>query len=107
MICKECGEHSEFNGVISTMMACYNPIDTDGKFHDHNRNASSNMWKCKNGHEFRTRHINYCWCGWNQKEPDKHYKEYETAWSDKPLGVKFSKDVFVSDGWLEKMQNLK
>lgn len=41
--------------------------DEIGRYHEHNSNVTFIHYRCSNGHSFKNKQINRCWCGWNWK----------------------------------------
>lgn len=74
MICPICKEENLIStielGLAHTTYAGFPAFyDELGRYHHHDDNSKIRNCKCSNGHEFRYRTQNECWCGWiGQKE---------------------------------------
>ena len=71
MICPECqkeGKKSKVyhQGYSATSMGYTPYYDENGKYHNHDPNATEAGYKCSNGHLWSEKIKKKCWCGWEQ-----------------------------------------
>ena len=64
--CGASGKDIKFLGLSTTIVASQNWEDENHNKHEHDNNCIDAHYECINGHKFKIKPINSCWCGWRQ-----------------------------------------
>lgn len=69
MKCAECEKSGlesrvQDHGGFRTLLGHTPFYDESGAWHSHDPNSFDGFFTCSNGHQWRTKIYNTCWCGW-------------------------------------------
>lgn len=84
IICRKCRDRGlrsfvhERAGGTRTLLACFPYYDEKGREHIHDHNRITSKYECSNGHRFKIKSYEECWCGW------KSGKDEFFQFEDKP-----------------------
>jgi hypothetical protein len=76
MICEECKEQGLKSNVypnaysVRTAMCANNYYDSEGKYHHHDANSTTQGYNCSNGHQWSVVERGSCWCGWRKENKE-------------------------------------
>ena len=64
--CGASGKDVKCLGLSTTIVAVNRWEDKDHHNHEHDGNCIDATYECINGHKFKIKPLNACWCGWRQ-----------------------------------------